>query len=151
MYDISATGASIRFIASRTFATGFLITEFASDQDPFDIPSIDIATAEMNINGDMVTFTAPTPTTMTLNVIPGSEADENLSVVYDANRAARNKRHVRDEITMVISYPDGSTHTFSQGKMLGGTPGKSPASAGRVKSSTYTFAFGMSSRTRARL
>ncbi|KOQ24223.1 hypothetical protein ABW38_00435 [Achromobacter xylosoxidans] len=149
MYDTSAIGVALRCVASESFPAGFTITEFADDADPFDIPAIDIATAGMNVNGDMVVFSAPTPITITISVIPGSDADNNLAVIFEANRAAKNKRHARDEITLVGTYPDSSSLKLSEGKMISGMPGNSPASAGRIKSKTYTFAFQNLSRTRA--
>lgn len=148
MYDTSAIGTSLRVIGSVSFPSGFTITEFADDTDPFDFPAIDIATPGMNINGDLVVYSAPTPLTVTLNVIPGSDADKNLSVIFEANRAAKNKRHARDIITIVASYPDGSTVTVSEGKMTNGMPASSPASAGRIKSKSFSFAFQNLSRTR---
>lgn len=149
MYDTSAIGIALRCVASESFPAGFTITEFADDADPFDIPAIDIATPAMNVNGDLVVFSAPTPITITISVIPGSDADNNLAVIFEANRAAKNKRHARDEITLVGTYPDGSSLKLSEGKMTNGMPGNSPASAGRIKSKTYTFAFQNLSRTRA--
>ena len=149
MYDISAIGVAVRCIASKSFPSGFTITEFADDADPFDLPAIDIATSAMTVNGDMVVFSAPAPIGITLNVIPGSEADNNLAVIFEANRAAKNKRHARDEITLVATYPDGASLTLSEGKMTNGMPGNSAASAGRIKSKSYTFALQNLSRTRA--
>ncbi|GAB1830104.1 phage tail fiber protein [Achromobacter xylosoxidans] len=149
MYDTSAIGVALRCVASESFPSGFTITEFADDADPFDIPAIDIATPAMNVNGDLVVFSAPTPITITISVIPGSDADNNLAVIFEANRAAKNKRHARDEITLVGTYPDGASLTLSEGKMTNGMPGNSPASAGRIKSKAYTFAFQNLSRTRA--
>ena len=149
MYDTSAIGVALRCVASESFPSGFTVTAFADDADPFDIPAIDIATPAMNVNGDLVVFSAPTPITITLNVIPGSEEDNNLAVIFEANRAAKNKRHARDEITLVATYPDGASLTLSEGKMTNGMPGNSPASAGRIKSKSYTFAIQNISRTRA--
>ncbi len=149
MHDISATGISVRVIASVTFPTGFTVTEFADDADPFDIPAIDIASTAMNVNGDLISWSAPTPIGITLNVIPGSDADNNLSVIFEANRAGKNKLHARDIITLVASYPDGSTLTLSEGKMTNGVPGSSPAGAGRIKSKPFAFSLQNLSRTRA--
>lgn len=148
-YDVSATGLSIVIRASITFPSGFSITAFADDADPFDIPDIAIATAAMGLNGDLITFSSPTPITPTLNVIPGSPEDQNLSILYNANRAARGRRVARDIITIIGTYPDGSTTTLTQGKMTSGNPGKSVASAGRIKTKAYTFAFEDISVTRA--
>lgn len=147
-YDISATGLSMRCIASNTMPSGFTVTAFADDADPFDLPAMDIASAAMNVNGDLVTWSAPTPILITINVIAGSEDDNNLGVVFEANRAGKNKQAARDIITLVGVYPDGTSISLSDGKMTNGVPGKSPASGGRIKSKAYTFAFQNLSRTR---
>lgn len=149
MQDISATGFTLVLKASQTFPNGFTISEVADDADPFDIPAVEIASTAMNVNGDLVTWSSPQPMNATVNVIPASEADKNLSILWDANRAARGKRHARDIITLVASYPDGSTKTFSEGKMTSGMPGGSVASGGRIKSNAYVFAFQDFSKTRA--
>lgn len=149
MQDVSAIGFTLILRASETFPNGFTISEVADDADPFDIPAVEIASTAMNVNGDMVTWSSPTSMTPTINVIPASESDKNLSILWDANRAARGKRHARDVITLVASYPDGSTKTFSEGKMTSGMPGGSVASGGRIKSNAYVFAFQDFSQTRA--
>lgn len=149
MQDVSAIGFTLILRASETFPNGFTISEVADDADPFDIPAVEIASTAMNVNGDLVTWSSPTPMTPTINVIPASESDKNLSILWDANRAARGKRHARDVITLVASYPDGSTKTFSEGKMTSGMPGGSVASGGRIKSNAYVFAFQDFSQTRA--
>lgn len=148
MQDVSAIGVSLRVTASRSFPTGFTVTEFADDADPFDLPAMDIASAAMNVNGELVVNSAPAPISFTLNVIPDSDADKNLAVIFEANRPAKNKRHLGDVISIVGSYPNGTTVTLSQGKMLNGVPASSPSSAGRIKSKAYTFAFQTLSRTR---
>lgn len=150
MYDISATGVSLLIKGDKTFPNGFTVTEFADDADPFDLPSLEIAATAMNVNGDLVTWSAPQPILPTINVIPGSEADNNLAILFEANRAARGKVVARDTITIVATYPDGSTVTVSNGKMTSGFPGKSVASAGRMKSKAYVFAFQDIALTRAR-
>ncbi|URG13032.1 hypothetical protein B2_39 [Stenotrophomonas phage B2] len=147
-HDVSANGVSLRILASVTFPQGFTVTEFADDADPFDVPEITVAEPTMNVNGDLIVSSAPQPLVMTINVIPGGDDDNNLAVLLEANRAGKNKRTARDEITIVASYPDGSTATVTQGKITGGVLVSSPASAGRIKSKPYTFAFGDVSRTR---
>ncbi|AZD85010.1 hypothetical protein C4K14_2176 [Pseudomonas chlororaphis subsp. aureofaciens] len=149
MFDISATGLALNIIASKTFPNGFPVTEFADDADPFDLPAVVTATAAMNVNGDLVVFSSPQPILPTINVIPGSPADNNLQILFEANRAAKGKRVAGDVISITATYPDGSTVTVSNGKMLSGFPGKSVASAGRQKSKAYAFAFQDLSATRA--
>lgn len=148
MYDTSAIGSSIRCIADKTFPAGFTISAFADDADPFDLPAVDIATAAMNVNGDLVVYSAPNPIPITVNVIPGSEEDLNLSVIYEANRAGKNKRHAGDVITLVAVYPNGASLALSEGVMTSGQPASSPSNAGRIKSKSFTFTFQNLSRTR---
>lgn len=147
--DISASGISLTFTFSKTFPNGFTVTLFADDADPFDLPALIIAAVAMNVNGQMVSWSAPAPILPTINVIPGSEDDNNLAIAFEANRPAAGKRISLDVVTCVATYPDGSTVTVSNGKMLSGFPGKSVASAGRLKSKAYAFAFQDIAVTRA--
>lgn len=148
-YDISGTGFTLTIKFSNTFPQGVQITAFADDADPWDAPSLDIATPSMNVNGDLVTFSTPQALLRTINLIPGSEDDTNLSIAYEANRVGRGKRSARDIVTIVANWPDGSTETLSNGKMTTGMSGKSLASAGRIKSRSYGFAFQDYAVTRA--
>lgn len=148
-YDISGTGFTLTIKFSNTFPQGVQITAFADDADPWDAPSLDIATAQMNVNGDLISFSAPQALLRTINLIPGSEDDTNLSIAYEANRVGRGKRSARDIVTIVANWPDGSTETLSNGKMTTGMSGKSLASAGRIKSRSYGFAFQDYAVTRA--
>ncbi|CDL85469.1 phage tail fiber protein [Xenorhabdus szentirmaii] len=150
MHDVSATGLSLVIQASKTFPSGIQITQFADDADPLDLPAVDIAQTGMDINGNLTSWSAPTPQTVTINVLAGSEEDENLSILLEANIAKRGRRHAGDEITIVASYGDGSTTTARNGKITNGSRGNSAASAGRLKSKQYTFVFQDFDRTRAR-
>lgn len=141
MQEVSGFGLEVRVIASKTFPTGFTVTEFADDIDPFDLPELQINDVAMGLNGDMVTWTFHTPLSFSVGVIPKSEADKNLAVLFEANRAARGKRPAKDIITIIGSYPDGSTITLSQGVAFSGLPGNSIAAAGRYKSKPYNFRF----------
>ncbi|CDH07550.1 hypothetical protein KKJ22_16020 [Xenorhabdus bovienii] len=150
MNDVSATGLSLVIQATKTFPSGIQITQFADDADPLDLPAVDIAQTGMDINGNLTVWSTPTPQTVTMNVLAGSEEDENLSILLEANTAKRGRRHAGDVITLVASYGDGSTTTARNGKITNGSRGNSAASAGRLKSKQYTFVFQDFDRTRAR-
>ncbi|MCP9268849.1 hypothetical protein M5U04_12295 [Xenorhabdus sp. XENO-1] len=150
MNDVSATGLSLVIQATKTFPSGIQITQFADDADPLDLPAVDIAQTGMDINGNLTAWSTPTPQTVTINVLAGSEEDENLSILLEANTAKRGHRHAGDVITLVASYGDGSTTTARNGKITNGSRGNSAASAGRLKSKQYTFVFQDFDRTRAR-
>jgi hypothetical protein len=139
--DVSGFGLVVNLIASNTFPTGLQITQFAADTDPFDSNSVDIADAEMGLNGDLITWAKAVRLNCLLAVIPGSADDTNLQILYDANRVAQGKNSVQDSITMTIVYPDLSQVTFINGKMLSGAPARSVASGGKQKTRVYGFAF----------
>lgn len=139
--DVSATGFSLELKASNTFPEGFQLTRFADDADPFDLPTVEVAQAGNDINGNMVTWSTPAPQQITINVLPGSDEDLNLNVLLEANIAKRGRRHAGDLITLVATYHDGSTVTGRNGRVLSGSRGKSISNTGRQKSKTYTFAF----------
>lgn len=139
--DVSATGVSLRIIASRTFPQGFTVTQFADDSDPIDIPDVTVSANTMNVNGDLVSASAPAPILMNVAVLPNTEDDQNLNQLINANRAARGRRHAQDVITAVVTWPNGATDSYTGGKIQVGNPGRSAASAGRMKSKTYGFAF----------
>lgn len=149
MQDIAGFGLSARVIASKTFPAGFTVNAWADDADPFDLPDLQINDAAMGLNGDMVTWSTAAPLQFALAVIPNSEDAKNLQVLFEANRAARGKKPAKDVITIVGMYPDGSTVTLFNGIIFSATPGKSVASAGRLKSKTYNFRFENKASTEA--
>ena len=141
MQDVSAIGVKVTVISVPTFPQGFEISEFADDADPLDFPSAQIADYGMGVNGDLVTWTRPVPLEVTLNIIPNTDADKNLSILYDMNRAAKGKVSAQDLVTLVASYPDGTRKILSNGKLVSGVPAGGVASSGRIKTKEYRFVF----------
>lgn len=141
MTDVSASGFSVALIASKTFPASALLTHFADDTDPFDIPDITAAEVAMDVNGNLISWSTPTPQEIVISVLPGSEEEKNLSILLEANTAKRGRRPAGDMITMVASYPDGSVVTARNGKILSGSRGVGVASSGRLKTKSYSFAF----------
>ncbi|MGJ0509060.1 MAG: phage tail fiber protein [Methylocystis sp.] len=146
--DVSGFGAQVQIKASNTFPQGFVVSQFADDADPFDIPSVQIADKAMGLNGDLITWSKANPIMITINVVPGSEDDKNLAILLEANRVGKGKSGARDEITVVAVYPNEGTLTLSAGIITDGSPGNSIASAGRLKSKAYQFAFENKTDTR---
>lgn len=139
--EIGGFGLVVSLRASNTFPAGLIIEQFADDADPFDFPDIEIAQIAMGLNGDLLTWSKATPLQVTLSVVPESDDDNNLAVVWQANRVGKNKQSARDIITLVGKYPSGYTVTLTNGKMTNGSPSNSISSAGRMKSKQYKFAF----------
>jgi hypothetical protein len=141
MTDISGFGSVIAIIASNTFPIGFPITNFADDADAFDFPSIAIADAAMGVNGDFISWAKAVPLKGTISVVVGSLSDQALQTIAKNNRPSQNKQNAGDIITMTEVLPDGTTATWTGGKMTEAPFGKSLSSAGRLKTRTYGFAF----------
>lgn len=141
MNNISGYGFRINCIASNTFPVGFIISEFADDADPFDVPSLQIADSAMGLNGDLISWSKANPIKITLNVIAESQSDLALAILLEANRVGRGKIGARDIITLTGIYPDGNFITLTNGIITDGLPGNAIASAGRLKSKSYQFSF----------
>jgi hypothetical protein len=141
MNDISAFGLRVQLIASQTFPAGISLTQFADDADPFDSPSLQIRDKAMGVNGDLINWSKANPALVTVNLVPGSEDDQNLAVLFEANRVGKGKFGARDTVVIVVIYPDGSVTSFVQGVITDGQPSNSAQSAGRLKSKAYAFAF----------
>lgn len=141
MQDISAFGIRVRVVASNTYPAGFTVTQFADDADSVTVEPQTIAETAMGVNGDLVVWSRANPSPLVLNVIPGSEDDNNLQVLLEANRVGRGKRSARDVITATAVYPDGRIGTWSNGAITVGRVGNSIASSGRLQSKPYSFSF----------
>ncbi len=141
MSDISGFGLKVLISASNTFPNGLEVTQFADDSDPLDIPSLQISDEAMGLNGDRVSWVTANPIPMTLNIIAGSGDDKNMALLFEANRAGRNKTSAKDVINALITYPDGQVATLTSGSCKDFMPGKSVSSEGKIKTRPYIFGF----------
>lgn len=141
MENISGFGTQLNLIASVTYPVGVLLSQFADDADPFDLPSLQIADSAMGLNGDLITWSKANPIKITLSVVPDGLDDIALQILFQANRVSRGKIPARDLITLTGIYPTNSFITLTNGIITDGMPGQSIASAGRFKSKTYNFSF----------
>lgn len=140
--DVTGNNTSIHITASITFPLGFDVEVKASDADALDFPDLDTAQAEMTPNGTMVVWRPPVPTQVTIPATPNTEEAKNLEILFNANRSGANKLAASDNITMVITYPDGSKIKLLDGVTMGFTPGKGIAQDGRLKTKSFRFNFG---------
>lgn len=139
--DISGFGTVVTIFASVTFPQGLTITQFADDGDPVSLGTVQIAESAMGLNGDLVKWSKAQVLPVTINVIPDSVDDINLQILFDVNRVAKGKISAQDEITLVVSYPDGSFITYTPGFTNSAEFGRSISSAGRLKTKAYSFTF----------
>jgi len=141
MTYIPVANSKVRIIASKSFPTGFTATEFSDDQDAFDIPEKQIADGAIGPNGDAVYWSVAGLYETNLSFTPKSASDLNLSIIAQANTPGKGKLIVNDVITLSIISGDGSSYTFSDGKLISFMPAQSGTSAGRLKSKVYKFKF----------
>lgn len=141
MQDISGFGLQIQVVASFIYPAGITLTQFADDADALDFPSLQIADKAMGLNGDLIVWSKANPLLATINVIANSDDDTSLGILLAANRVGRGKNSTRDIITMNAIYPDGRFVNLTTGKITDGMFGQSVASAGRLKTKAYLFAF----------
>lgn len=141
MENISGFGLIATVRASRTFPLGVPLTNFADDSDPLDIPGLQIADSAMGLNGDLISWSTANPIQVTLNLVPNSIDDIEMSILFEANRVGRGKIGARDVITMTLLYPSGNFVTLNQGIITDGSPSSAVSSAGRLKSKSYSFMF----------
>lgn len=141
MKDISAFGIRVNLIAHNTYPNGVTITEFSDDTDAIDVPVLQIADSAMGINGDLIVWSKANPITFTMSVLPNTDNDRILGILFEANRPGKGKIGQRDIITLNITYPAGDFVQFTQGVMTDGFPFSGAQSTGRLKTKTYSFAF----------
>ena len=141
MSNIGGFGLKIMLNASITFPVGFIITQFADDADPFDVPDLQIRDKGMGLNGDMVTWGKAQPVNIKIAVIPDSQDDINLSILAKTNRVGAGRNPVNDVINVVGTYPDGMIVVMTNGVMTDAPMASSVSSAGRMKSKVYSFSF----------
>jgi len=127
--------------ASKTFPSGFSISQFADDTDPINSDSIEVQTTAMGANGDLIVWNSPKGIPATVAVVPNSTDDNNLQVLLNANRKSKGRRVANDVITMTITYADDSTATLTNGAITGGIVVNSSSSDNRLKSKPYSFMF----------
>jgi len=141
LHDVSATGMKIKIIGSATFPSGIDISTFADDGDPLDAPDMTMAEYAMDINGTLVLWRTPKPLEATINLLPNSDEDNNMSILADTNRVSKGKASVRDVITMVITYADGKVVVLENGALVSAPPIVGASSGGRLKTNAYKFVF----------
>lgn len=139
--NVSGFGFRVRLRASVTFPTGFDVTQFADDSDPFDTPEIQVADKKMGLNGELIIWSVASPIEVKIAVVPGSDDDVNLAILLEANRVGAGKASAQDEIDLVGLYPQGNDLSLVGGAITNGPVGSSIASAGRMKSKVYSFTF----------
>lgn len=140
--NLSGSGFEIQLIALPTIPFGIKVKSFAGDADPLDIAQLTYADFTMGLNGDLILSKRPTPITISLRTIPGTDEDIAMERLFDANRVAANKVSYLDIITMTFLYPSGMRKVLTDGAIVGGTPIVGMNAQGMLKSNKWDFVFG---------
>jgi hypothetical protein len=137
--DVSALGFSILVKDTKLFPQGFLIKRTADGADPFDFPDITIGESTMDANGFIVYASTPTPLGFDINLLPTSEEDNNMSMLFESHRSAAGRARTGGKISITVQYADGSSITATDVYINGGSPAKSIQSPSRYKNKNYKF------------
>lgn len=140
--NISLFGLSAHIKASNTFPAGFLLSAWADDQPPIDAADLEIAASGMGPNGDLVVWQKPAVIPMSFCVIPNSEDDRNLSLLFEANRISKSKGRVPlDVVTITLSFQDGRVVKLIKGIIMSGPATPAGTQEGRLNSRKFGFQF----------
>lgn len=142
MRDVSTFDTFVYLMASRTLPIGMKVTAFPDDVDPLQFPEVNIGEVLLDLNGRPISISRGEAIPVRISVLAGTTNDSLLSTIWNANRACNFSAPAKDEITLVLRYPDKTTKIFSKGAIVAGPASFDAQSSGRAKSSTYGFAFG---------
>lgn len=155
MTEVSMAGSVVTINAKGGKVT---LTEFAEDADPISISDLEVRKGGMNLNGNLVSWAAPNPITVSLSLIPGSASDKKLSALIRACHLGGKGNQIGDAFisSMTIAVPTsvGATDagtlaisgsktqwSFSNGFITSGPVAQGTNSDGKATTKTYTFTF----------
>ena len=138
--DVSAIGFKILVKDTKIFPDGFTISRTADGADPFAFSTVTVGSATTDANGYKVYATTPNPTEFTINLLPTSEEDKNMSLLFESHRPRPGIPRTGGEITITVIYADGSSTTANDCSFLTGDPKRSIQGDSRYKNKVYTFA-----------
>lgn len=138
--DVSALGFKILVQDSRVFPRGFTINRTADGADPFAFSTVTVGSVTSDANANIVYRTTPNPTEFTINLLPTSEEDKNMSLLFECHRPRPGVPKTGGEITITVIYNDGSSTTAIKCYFLTGDPKRSIQGDSRYKNKVYTFA-----------
>ena len=139
--DVTGCGFKIYIQSLYTFPLGFEIDEFADDKDPFDLPDIQIGEYQSDLNGNLVFWNKPVPFIIDLNLLAGTQGEQNCRTLFNSNYQSGTKGAADDLITMVATYANGDVKIAVNGHINVASPLQSIAYNGRIKSQHYQFIF----------
>lgn len=142
MQDTSSIGIRVWLKASKTFPNGIIFRAFPEDGDVGSTGNNEITGNASGINGDLITWCTVNGIELNLPIIPNTEEEALLDLLFEANRGSVSRFPKKDIITMVITNPvTGIAKTYKNGRIKNGQVGYQYGGDGRIKTKTYGFVF----------
>lgn len=142
MADTSAVGLYCWLVASVTFPVGTSITAFPEDNDVGENGETEIGGHASGINGHLITWSTANGIEVQIPVIPETEDEAKLTLLYDANRVRPNGIPKKDIITLTVTDPvTGIPKVYKKGKIINGKSGQQYGGSGRIATKVFTFVF----------
>lgn len=142
MQDVSSVGISVQIKASITFPAGITVTAFPEDGDIGITGNSEIAGNASGVNGDLIVWKTVNGIELNVPIIPNTNDESLLNILFDANRASKNRFPVKDIITLVTTNPvTGVVRTYTNGVVKNGPVGYQYGGDGRIRTKTYGFVF----------
>lgn len=141
MEHVGGFGTSVTILAMKTFPVGFTVEKFADDVSPIDFGETQIADHEFMVDGRIFSFETGAAISVKIGVIPGTDDDENLSILLNANKSVLRMGGIPDLCFMTINYPFQAPIVLNNGYLRVGKFGTSIAETGRGKGKVYEFVF----------
>lgn len=157
MIDISMQGARLTLTCG-AINQGNIVLEFSDEGTPIELPDIEVASSAMTMNGELVTWTKPSPINFSITVIPGSASDNALrNLLYAGHVGGRKGKAIEQSYVHISSatlevpsiYTNDSAvntaknlkFTFSNGRLTAGPMGIGSNAEGKMSARTYKFVF----------
>lgn len=142
MQDVSSIGITVRLTASVTFPLGISFRAFPDDGDIGPSGDNEIAGNASGVNGDLIVWKTVNGIEFNLPIIPNTEEESLLDILYNANRGAKNRFPKKDVIQITTINPvTGVIKTYKNGVIKTGTVGYTYGGDGRIKTKNYGFVF----------
>jgi len=141
MDNVGGFGVVISLIATKTFPVGLTLSKFSDDVSPIEFSESQVADHEFLVDGDIISFETSSAVTVKIGVIPGSDDDDNLSIMLNSNKSIFRIGGLPDLMIMSILYPNQPGIVLNRGYIRSGSLGTSMSEAGRGKGKQFEFIF----------
>ena len=149
-------GAKIS-LSCPAISAGNIVLEFSDEGTPIEFPDSEVCGYAMTMNGELVTWTKPSPITWSLTVIPGTKSDVALRNLLYAGHVGGRKGKAIDQgyvhiSSATLSVPSTTSNgvissagtisfTFENGRLSSGPTAVGSNAEGKMSARTYKFVF----------